>query len=144
MTQHELFREGAPRSMHAVPTTRARIRSARVDDPIGTRQGLTTWLALAVSPVQSISPMPTYVSAGLGYRGLFPGRPRDMATISVTHGRFSRDLRARSWETVLEVNYRFSLAPWLFLTPDLQYVFNPGGGGVPDALVVGFETAITF
>jgi carbohydrate-selective porin OprB len=67
-----------------------------------------------------------------------------MTTVSVSYGRLSRDLPDRSWETVLEINHRVNLTPWLYLTPDLQYIFNPGGGGIPDALVVGLETAITF
>jgi len=99
---------------------------------------------VALSPVQPISPMPVFASAGLGYRGLFPGRTRDVTTLSVSYGRLSRDLPGQSWETVLEINYRFNVTPWLYLTPDFQYVFNPGGGGLPDALVVGVETAITF
>jgi carbohydrate-selective porin OprB len=46
---------------------------------------------------------------------------------------------------VLEVNHRFRLAPWLYVTPDLQYVFRPNGGDdEPDAAVVGGEIGIDF
>ena len=144
LSQHEIFREGSPRTADVAPTTRARVRAAQVRDPIGARQGLSTWLAVAVSPLQNISRLPIYVSTGLGYRGLLPGRSRDMTIVSVSYGRFSRDLPDRSWETVLEINYRTNLTPWLYIAPDFQYVFNPGGGGIPDALVLGVETAITF
>jgi porin len=144
LAQHEIFREGAARSADLAPTTRGRVRSARAEDPVGAREGLSTWLAVAASPLQDISRMPFYASGGLGYRGLLPGRSTDMATLSLSYGRFSRDSPERSWETVLEINYRVNLTPWLYLTPDFQYVFNPGGEDLPDAVVLGVETAVTF
>jgi len=59
----------------------------------------------------------------------------------------------RSGETVLEVTYRFQLAPWWQVQPDFQYVFDPVTG-IPsaatpvrrlgDAAVFGLRTAITF
>ena len=59
----------------------------------------------------------------------------------------------RSGEAVLEVTYKFQLAPWWQLQPDFQYVFNPGGGlpnpnaparRLSDAAVFGLRTTITF
>jgi porin len=58
----------------------------------------------------------------------------------------------RTNETFLEVTYSYSVAPWLQLQPDFQYIFNPGGG-VPDAsgtvklkdeAVLGVRTNILF
>jgi carbohydrate-selective porin OprB len=49
------------------------------------------------------------------------------------------------FETVLEVNHRFQLAPWLYVTPDFQYIFRPNGSDdEPDAAVVGAEIRIDF
>jgi porin len=58
----------------------------------------------------------------------------------------------RSSETFVEVTYQYSVAPWLMLQPDVQYVFNPGGGiannagteRVKNELVLGVRTNILF
>jgi porin len=58
----------------------------------------------------------------------------------------------RSSETFVEVTYQYSVAPWLQLQPDFQYVFNPGGGvpnlsgtaKVKDECVLGVRTNILF
>jgi len=58
----------------------------------------------------------------------------------------------RSNETFIEVTYQYSVAPWLMLQPDVQYVFNPGGGianssdtgRVKNELVLGLRTNILF
>jgi carbohydrate-selective porin OprB len=34
---------------------------------------------------------------------------------------------------------------WLSVTPDIQYVIKPGGSsGIPNALVIGAQLAVTF
>jgi carbohydrate-selective porin OprB len=38
----------------------------------------------------------------------------------------------------------FQPTPYIYLTPDLQYVINPGGTDIPNALVLGFEAGFTF
>jgi porin len=59
----------------------------------------------------------------------------------------------RGGETYIEVSYQYQLAPWWQLQPDLQYVFNPGGGvanpnnptqRVGDEFVLGLRTNILF
>jgi porin len=58
----------------------------------------------------------------------------------------------RSSETFVEVTYQYAVAPWLMLQPDVQYVFNPGGGiantsdteRVKNELVLGVRTNILF
>jgi len=119
----------------------------RTEAPINvtaTQQGLTPWFALALSPRQEISPMPVYIAGGLLYRGLFKGRPNDRTGIGVFHGRFSDRLPERGSETVIELNHMFQPTPYFYLAPDLQYVINPGGTDIPDALVLGFEAGFTF
>jgi porin len=59
---------------------------------------------------------------------------------------------ARTSEAYLEVTYQYSVAPWLQLQPDFQYIFNPGGGvantsgtaRVKDEAVLGVRTNILF
>ena len=59
----------------------------------------------------------------------------------------------RSSETFLEFTYQWQVHPWWQIQPDLQYVWNPGGGIVdPDApsrrirneIVIGVRTNILF
>ncbi len=66
-----------------------------------------------------------------------PGRDNDQAGIDFGIGRVSpraagldRDqgVIMRGVETSLELTYQAQLTPWLQLQPDVQYVFNPGGG----------------
>lgn len=59
---------------------------------------------------------------------------------------------ARTSETFLETTYSYAVTPWLQMQPDLQYVFNPGGGlanaagtgKIGDEAVVGLRTNILF
>jgi porin len=59
----------------------------------------------------------------------------------------------RTSETYLEVTYQYQATPWWQLQPDIQYVFNPGGGianpnsptqKVGNELVLGLRTNILF
>lgn len=59
----------------------------------------------------------------------------------------------QSGETFIEVTYQYELTPWCNLQPDLQYVFNPGGGllnpnapgqRIKDEVVVGIRANILF
>jgi porin len=113
-----------------------------------------------VSPDQSISQMPYFFTAALVTRGIFPARPRDIIGVGVVYGHFSDDLQSfqrraqqldpnvgvQSHETVLELTYRLALLKSaLYLQPDLQYVFRPGGTGrISDALVLGAQVAVNF
>jgi len=112
------------------------------------------------SPDQSISQMPYFFTAALVTRGIFPSRPRDIIGLGVVYGDFSNDLQGfqrraqqldptvgvQSYETVLELTYRLALLKSaLYVQPDLQYVFRPGGTGrIPDALVLGAQVAVNF
>jgi porin len=61
----------------------------------------------------------------------------------------------RDGEAVLEITYRWPLAPWWSLQPDLQYIIHPGGRvalpddpsgvrAIPDALVLALRSSVTF
>jgi porin len=59
----------------------------------------------------------------------------------------------RSSETYLEATYQWQVHPWWQIQPDVQYVFNPGGGVVDpsaptrrvgDELVIGVRTNVLF
>ena len=74
----------------------------------------------------------------------------DQATAAANPGMF---VPTRGGETYLEITYQYQVAPWWQLQPDIQYVFNPGGGianpNVPskrvgNELVLGLRTNILF
>ena len=123
MGQQMVYREGAP----------------------GSAEGLTLWLAVACQPQESINLLPVFLSSGAVYEGLMPGRDTDTAALAVYHGELSDDLEDTGSETVVELNYTFWATPWLGVTPDFQYVFNPGGGGSDnDAAVFGGQIMVNF
>jgi porin len=63
----------------------------------------------------------------------------------VYYGGFSDDLPDQSFEAVVEINQQFQLAPWLYVTPDFQYVFRPNGRDeIDDAAVLGGEIGLVF
>jgi porin len=111
--------------------------------------GLTVWSALCYAPPDrnTISFM---AAGGLSYQGLIPGRPWDRASFIGAYGGFSGDpngttLHDRTFEGLLEVNYRYQPAVWLFIQPDIQYVMNPDGRtDINDALVISLAFGLTF
>jgi porin len=73
----------------------------------------------------------------------------DRATAAFT-GAFTP---VRSSETYIEISYQYQVMPWWVLQPDIQYVFNPGGGvanpdnptqKVGNELILGLRTVIQF
>lgn len=75
-----------------------------------------------------------FASAGLRWRGPFPGRPNDAAGIALAasgSGRQARQALALGGEAIarsdwaLEVTYAVALTEWLTVQPDLQYFINP-------------------
>ncbi len=95
-----------------------------------------------------------YVDGGFNFTGFVPGRQRDVIGLAVAHSSVSdqfsdsqrrQGLPGYSAETVFEATYRFVVAPWWSVQPDLQYIFNPSGqNGSHDALVLGLRTAVAF
>jgi porin len=98
--------------------------------------------------------------AGAAYQGTFNGRDDDFVALLFAHGQFNRWLSSyqedrnrmipgvvgvQRYENVVELDYGVQIAPWLKLRPNLQYVIHPGGtGNVPDALVIGLFSCVTF
>jgi len=131
----------------------------RLGEPVSHR-GFGVAGSFLASPDQSISQMPYFFTAALVTRGIFPLRPRDIIALGIVYGHFSDDLQnsqrraqqfdptvgVQSHETVLELTYRLALLnSALYVQPDLQYVFRPGGTGqISDALVLGAQVAVNF
>ena len=115
-------------------------------------QGLWPFVTLVVAPNDAISMFPVLFSGGLTYEGLVPGRDQDVSLVGVIYGGYSAALRRseagsaagqQDFETVIEWGYIITVAPWLHVQPDFQYIIRPSGtGSIPDAFVVGAQIAV--
>jgi porin len=89
-------------------------------------------------------------SAGLEWTGALPGRDRDALGLGIYQLVASPRLRearpgAFHRETGVELYARLELLPWLAVTPDVQYIVEPGA--VPsagDAVVVQLRVRMSF
>ncbi len=85
------------------------------------------------------------VAGGLSYQGLIPSRPDDSLSFIGAYGLFSDDLPGQDGETLLELNYRAQIAPWIYVQPDMQVIIDPDGrSDIDDALVLGFAFGVSF
>jgi porin len=131
-------------------------------------QGLAAFLRLGYAPPDR-NLFALEIDAGLTFKGLFPNRELDVLGVGAAFARIGYARRLdrdkvlftsigqpiRDYEGVLEITYQARIAPWWFLQPDLQLVFHPGGHTappgsspgarpIPNALVVGLRSGITF
>lgn len=87
-------------------------------------------------------------SIGFQYQGLFEGRDDDVLGIGFAHGSFSDKASATytaDYESAFEVYYSVQVAPWLAISPDVQYVTNPGGDStIANVLVLGARVQMNF
>jgi porin len=131
-------------------------------------QGLAAFFRLGYAPPDR-NLFSFEVDAGLTFKGLFPNRQLDLLGVGAGYARigYARRLERdeilftgtggtiRDYEAVLELTYQARIAPWWTLQPDLQLVFHPGAHiavpppapptrAIPNALVLGLRTGITF
>ncbi|MEY2340484.1 carbohydrate porin [Acidithiobacillus sp. IBUN Pt1247-S3] len=89
----------------------------------------------AAPNVAAVSPINAYLGAGLRLRHFLPAVPK--ATLSLGMARAWQ--RQQGAETSLEINWRQPLSHGLYISPDLQYIINPGanvpGSRLANALV---------
>jgi porin len=111
----------------------------------GSDIGLTPWFAVTYNPQREINQLPLFLMTGAVYRGLIPGRGDDNTAVAFYYGKISDALPGVPGEKVIEADYTMWATPWLGVTPDLQYVFNPGGSGSSrNALVLGTQFQVLF
>jgi porin len=83
-------------------------------------------------------------AVGTQCTGLIPGRDKDQLGIGVGQGiladEYARVHPGADRETVYEIYYAITVAPWLIISPDLQYITNVGGDSDDgDAFVAGLR-----
>ncbi|MFH1791646.1 MAG: carbohydrate porin [Candidatus Omnitrophota bacterium] len=106
---------------------------------------LTAWAGAYVAPQERTNSQVYQLVGGLLYQGLPPNRNRDVTAFCILMGKFSDKLEGQDMEIVLELNHRFQISQWFYITPDIQYVINPNGqDNIDDALVLGVEISVNF
>jgi porin len=101
-----------------------------------------------------------YFDAGVVFNGLVPGRPSDTFGLAAAYGHISSVEQASvedrnnlggeseaipDFEQNIELTYFAQIAKWWTVQPDLQVLIHPGGSStIPNALVLGVRTTVTF
>ena len=109
-------------------------------------QGLGVFFRYGYAPA-NVNLLEHFWSVGAQYQGLIPTRDEDVLGFGFAQGLIggpSRRLDGGSQEAVYELYYNIKLLPWLQLSPDLQYVVNPGARGGRDAFVIGLRLLAMF
>jgi porin len=88
----------------------------------------------------------SFWSVGGQYKGLLKGRDEDVLGVGFAQGRTTHSalLYTDRHETVMEVYYNVQVAPWLSVSPSIQYIWNPGCAGAGEALVSGVRLQMLF
>jgi porin len=136
------------------------------DDP---GRNVNVFLRPSIAPQQDRNLISFSLNAGLTTHGLFPGRNDDTFGLAAGFAELSDGARGfsldsasynpgvftpvRRNETILEATYQYQVTQWCQLQPDIQYVFNPGGGianpndptqKLKNETVIGARANITF
>jgi porin len=128
----------------------------------GTGRGLIAFAQGTISDDRT-SPIPYSYNAGLILQGPFASRARDYVALGVVHepvnnrilkeeeaelvSEESANVSLQQGETDVELGYGLSVAPWLMINPNVQYIIDPGAFSfthVENAWVFGLQTKVTF
>lgn len=128
----------------------------------GEEQGVNAFMRVGGAPSDR-NLITWYADGGLGFKGPVVERPDDVLTIGLAYGRVSNQAAladrlagppapVRDHEALVEASYNINIIPGWSLQPDLQYVIHPAGnvakptgaGTIPDALVLGLRTTLSF
>lgn len=99
---------------------------------------------------QDINRFSDFWSGGVSYTGLIPTRDKDVFGwgFGQLHSSDRYGRRVNRWageETVYEMFYAIQITPWMVITPDIQYVDNPGANDtISHAIVGGVRVRVSF
>ena len=88
-----------------------------------------------------------HLSLGVSFDGMIPTRPKDVLGFVGWHNKFSDDLPNTLDDSSagFEAYYRFQVAPWLQVSPDVQYLIEPGlEKDSDDTLILGLRALVLF
>ncbi len=114
-------------------------------------QGLNAFVRIGGAP-NDRALVPFYTDTGLSYKGLIPGRDRDITALGFSYTKISPDARdedgapyATHHEGIIELTYKVQATDWLTVQPDIQYIINPGACEKQDnAFVAGLRFNVSF
>ncbi len=110
-------------------------------------QGLGFFLRCGWAPGDA-NAVHRFWNLGGQYQGLIPTRDADVLAFGFAQGILSDRLRGNrspGRESVYELYYSIHVFPWLFITPDFQWVVDPGAdGATPSAFVAGLRVQVVF
>jgi porin len=135
-------------------------------NPADANRNISVFARVMGTPLDDRNQIKASINAGLVMRQPWQYRNGDTFAIGMGHARLSDRVAAanvdsaslggsytpiRHSETFVETTYQYAVAPWMQLQPDIQYIFNPGGGvtdsrgeRIGDELVLGVRTNILF
>ena len=93
------------------------------------------------------NPIQQFYSLGVGGKGIIPERDNDRFGLGYYYVKLSDDLPSSlglDSEQGIEFFYNIAITPALTITPDIQYIIDPGGGQHDDALVAGIRMQMSF
>lgn len=115
-------------------------------------QGLSAFFLFSWCP-QDRNPITQSYAGGILYKGLLPGRDQDFAGFGAANVHFGEPVRnstfaetgesMRSAETACEFFYKLTVSPFVYIQPEIQYIFDPGGL-YRDALLPGMRFQAAF
>ncbi len=94
-----------------------------------------------------VMPADHHIAAGATWRGPIPGRQTDLLGVMVSWVHFSDEPAAGftdSSELATELMYQARITPAVIVQPYVQYIINPGGASLDDAINVGVRLTINF
>ena len=116
-------------------------------------QGLYWFSTLNFAPPEN-NLMQFYAMGGLIYKGVIPGRDKDQTGVAFAYGNYSfeaanvdreKNRDPRTYQAVLEVDYRIQLNRFAYVQPVFQYIMNPGGRGlVANDTILGLHMGVNF
>lgn len=110
-------------------------------------QGLGTFFRYGYADSKK-NDVTNFWSAGFAYQGLLDGRDEDVFGAGFAQGFFSDAASTtyqEDYESVVELYYNVRISRLVHLSPDIQYVTNPGGAaGADDAIIFGLRMQMFF
>ena len=97
---------------------------------------------------RDINKISDFWSMGAQYQGLIPKRDNDVLAFGMNQSILSSQYRHEinpnaDRETVYELYYSVQITPWIFVTPDIQFITEPGGlSNARDSLVGSIRVKI--
>lgn len=86
-----------------------------------------------------------HFAGGLAWTGALPGRDNDVFGVGASYAHFSGGAGfLDSGELAIEAFYKLAITEYLGVKADLQYIKDPGGAGMEDALVGLVRVQVAF